>query len=172
VSWLYAIVALVALQRLAELVYARRNESRLLARGGVEHGRRHYPLFVLLHAGWLLALTFGVPASRDPNWALITLYALLQPGRVWVIASLGPYWTTRVIALPTAKLVHTGPYRWLRHPNYLIVTAEIAVLPLAFEAVEIALLFSVLNAALLWHRIRVEERALAPLRKTATSARS
>lgn len=166
-NWLYLFVALVALQRLAELAYAKRNETRLRRLGGVEHGRRHYPLFVLLHGGWLAALVLLVPPDAVPNWPLIGVFVCLQLGRVWVIASLGRYWTTRVITLPGAPLVRSGPYRWLRHPNYLLVMAEIAVLPLAFGALGIASVFTIANAGLLWHRIRVENQALAPRQKTA-----
>ncbi len=160
-SWLPLILALVVLQRLGELVLARRNTARLLARGGREVGRRHYPLMVLLHAAWLLALATMVPLEREPNWALIGGFAMLQGGRLWVIRSLGPYWTTRIITLPDRPLVRTGPYRYLKHPNYLIVAAEIAVLPLAFGAWRIALAFSLLNLPLIVWRIRVENRALA-----------
>ena len=85
---------------------------------------------------------------------------LVQPLRIWIIASLGPYWTTRIITVPGEPLVRRGPYRFFRHPNYIVVCAEIGVLPLAFGAVEIAIVFSILNAALLSWRIRVEERAL------------
>ena len=160
-SVLYVVVALVALQRLAELVHARRNEAGLRARGGVEVGARHYPFFVLLHGSSLLALAVLVDPAATVNWPLLGLYLVLQAGRIWVVASLGPYWTTRIITVPDAPLVRTGPYRWFRHPNYLVVVAEIAVLPLAFGAWRIAIVFSALNAALLWHRIRVETAALA-----------
>jgi methyltransferase len=136
VSWLAVIVGLVATQRLGELAYARRNTARLLARGAREVGAGHY-----------------LP--------LIGVYLILQAARVWVIWSLGPYWTTRLITLPGAPLIRRGPYRFCRHPNYLVVVLEIAVLPLAFGAWEIALVFSVLNAGLLAHRIRIENAALA-----------
>jgi methyltransferase len=159
---LWTVIALVALLRLIELVHARRNTARLMAQGGVEHGRGHYPLIVALHAGWLAALAVLVPADTPVQWPWLALFALLQAARVWVIASLGPYWTTRVITLPGAPLVRRGPYRFLRHPNYAVVAAEIAVLPLAFGAWQIALAFSVLNAVVLTHRIRVEQAALAP----------
>ncbi len=155
-----AVVLLVAAQRLVELVVARRNTARLLARGAVEHGARHYPLIVLLHAAWLLTLPAVVPADRWPDPWLLGLFVLLQPLRAWVIASLGGRWTTRVIVLPGAAPVRHGPYRWLRHPNYLVVAAEIALLPAAFGAWAHALLFSALNAAMLAWRIRVEEAAL------------
>ncbi|MFN4163926.1 MAG: isoprenylcysteine carboxyl methyltransferase family protein [Ferrovibrio sp.] len=159
---LYWVLAFVVLQRLAELAWASRNTRRLLARGGRETGARHYPLFVLLHASWLLAIALTVPADTVPNWPLLGLFALLQLGRVWVIATLGPYWTTRIITLDGAPLVRHGPFRFLRHPNYWVVAAEIAVLPLAFGAWPVAVVWSLLNAALLRHRIRVEETALQP----------
>lgn len=161
------IVLLVAVQRIAELVVARRNTARLLSEGGIEIGAGHYPLFVLLHGTWLVALFLLVPADATINWPLTVLFILLQGGRVWVIATLGRYWTTRVITVPGAPLVTGGPFRFVRHPNYLIVTGEIAVLPLSFGAWEIALVFSVLNAALLAYRIRVEDTALTPRRAGA-----
>jgi methyltransferase len=158
---LWIALALVALQRLGELVYAARNTSRLLARGAVEIGRNHYPLFILLHGGWLVAMALLIPAAAPPSWPLLALFLLLQAGRLWVVATLGPYWTTRIITLPAAPLVARGPYRFVRHPNYLVVTGEIAVLPLAFGAWQIALVFSVLNALLLFWRIRIENGVLA-----------
>jgi methyltransferase len=169
-AWLgppQAIVLLVAAQRLAELAYARRNAQRLLSEGGIEHGRSHYPLMVLLHAVWLAALFLLVPADAAVSWPLIGIYVLLQAARLWVLASLGRFWTTRVITLPGAPLVRRGPYRWVRHPNYLIVTAEIAVLPLAFGAWQLALVFSLANAAFLALRIRVEDGALASRRRAS-----
>ncbi len=156
------IVLLVAAQRLAELIYSRGNTRRPMAEGGIEHGASRYPLLVLLHAAWLAALFFFVPPEAAVSWLLIGAYLLLQAARLWVIASLGRFWTTRVITLPDAPLVKRGPYRWLRHPNYLVVAAEIAVLPLAFGAWELALGFSLANAVLLADRIRLEEAALAP----------
>jgi methyltransferase len=155
-----AIVLLVAAQRLVELVIARRNTARLLAQGAVEHGRGHYPLIVLLHVAWLVTLPVVVPADRWPSPWLLGLFLLLQPLRMWVIASLGGRWTTRVIVLPGVSPVCRGPYRRIRHPNYWIVAAEIALLPLAFGAWRHALLFSLLNAMLLAWRVRVEDAAL------------
>lgn len=160
-SVLHWVLVLVVLQRLAELALAGRNTRRLKARGALEVGQSHYPLIVLLHAAWLLALALLVPADTSPSVPLLALFVALQAGRVWVIASLGPYWTTRIITLPGAPLVRHGPYRYLRHPNYLIVALEIAVLPLAFGAIGIAIVFSLLNGVMLWHRIHVETRALA-----------
>jgi methyltransferase len=158
------VVVLVALQRLLELLYSRRNERRLLAAGGREVGARHYPLFILLHGGWLAALFLLTPQDAPVIWPLLALFVGLQIGRVWVIVSLGRYWTTRIITLPGAPLVQRGPYRWLRHPNYWIVALEITVLPLAFGQWLIALVFTILNLALLRHRVRIEEAALADRR--------
>jgi methyltransferase len=159
-SLVQVVVLVVALQRLAELVYARRNTRRLLAAGGREAGAGHYPLLVLLHGAWLLALFTLVPAEAPVNLWLLGLFVLLQAGRLWVIASLGPRWTTRIVTQAEAPLVCHGPYRFLRHPNYAIVAAEIAVLPLAFGAWQIALGFSLVNLPLLAHRIRLETAAL------------
>jgi methyltransferase len=155
------VALLVAAQRLGELAYARRNTKRLMAAGGIEHGAGHYPLIVALHGGWLAALFALVPPEAPADWRLLACYGLLQLGRLWVIASLGARWTTRVIALPGARHVRRGPYRFLRHPNYLIVALEIPLLPLAFGAWQVALGFGLANLALLAHRIRVEDRALA-----------
>ena len=160
-------VALIALERLIELVYAARNTRALLARGGIEAGASHYPLFVFLHASWLGALLIFVPWDTPPNWFLLGLMAALLGLRLWVIASLGPYWTTRIITLPNTALVRRGPYRYLKHPNYAVVIAEIACLPLAFGAWGLACAFSVLNAALIAWRIRVEDRVLDPRRGIA-----
>jgi methyltransferase len=156
-AWL---VAFLIVQRLAELGFAQWNTLRLRAGGGVEFGAAHYPLMVALHAFWLLGLwIFGHDRSVDPIWLLV--FVILQAGRLWVIASLGRRWTTRVIVMPGAAPVARGPYRWLRHPNYLIVVLEIAVVPLALGLPLFALGFSLANAALLAYRIRVENRALA-----------
>ncbi|MBL8666147.1 MAG: hypothetical protein JNM48_01655 [Rhodospirillales bacterium] len=164
-----ALVMLVLAQRLAEVLWAQRNERRLLAQGAIEIGARHYPLFFLLHGAWLASLALLVPANAPLFWPLLLAFVLLQAARLWVIASLGRYWTTRIITLPGAPIVRRGPYRWLRHPNYAIVAAEIAVLPLVFGAWPIALVFSVLNTLLLRHRIRLEEQALAPRTVSASS---
>ena len=157
-------LGLVLLQRVVELVWARRNTARLRQMGGLETDAEGYPYFFLLHVGWLVSLALFIPASTSPVWPLLALFALLQLGRLWVIWSLGQYWTTRILTMPDAPLVHTGPFRWFRHPNYLVVIAEIAVLPLAFGAVWIALLFSALNLLLIIRRIRIEESVLAPRR--------
>ncbi len=158
------ILLLVALQRLIEVVYAERNTRALLARGAVEIGRAHYPLIVLLHAAWLTAIVLLLPQDATIHWIPLAAFVLLQLARVWVIATLGPYWTTRIITLESAPLVRKGPYRFVRHPNYLVVAGEIAVLPLAFGEVTVAIVFTILNAAMLAWRIRQEDRALADRR--------
>ena len=159
-----AILALVTLQRLGELWLSNRNTRRLLARGAREYGAAHYPLIVALHLLWLAALWWLAP-GRGVDLVWLAAFVLLQAGRIWVIASLGPRWTTRIIVLPGSPLVRRGPYRFLDHPNYLIVAGEIAVLPLVFGLWQVAAIFSLLNAAVLWVRIRAEDRALASLRE-------
>ena len=157
-----AVLAFVTLQRLAELWLANSNSRRLLAQGAREFGAGHYPLIVAVHAAWLAALWWWAP-GRPINIVMLIAFGLLQLGRVWVIASLGSRWTTRIIVAPQ-PLVRKGPYRWVDHPNYLIVVLEIAFLPLAFGLWPIALVFSALNAAVLAVRIKAEDEALASLR--------
>lgn len=159
-AWIaVAILGFVTLQRLVELRLANRNSRRLLAEGGVEHGSGHYPFIVALHTLWLGILWWWAP-GRSISIPLLLVFALLQLGRVWVIATLGVRWTTRIIVTPGAPLVHTGPYRFLNHPNYVIVALEIAVLPLVFGLWKIAVAFSLLNAVILAVRISEENKAL------------
>lgn len=158
--WLWVVLGFVVVQRLWELWLADRNTRRLLAEGAVEVGAGHYPLFILLHASWLAAIAIVTPWTTLPNLWWLALYLALQFGRVWVIATLGRFWTTRIVTLPAAPLVRRGPYRFLRHPNYVVASLEIAVLPLVFGQVWIALVWSVANALLVGWRIRVEDRAL------------
>ena len=154
------LVAFLVAQRLVELCFAQFNTRRLRAEGGVEFGAAHYPLMIALHASWLLGLwLLGYDRSVIPFW--LAIFVLLQVGRLWVIASLGRRWTTRVIVSPGSAPVLRGPYRWLKHPNYLIVALEIAVVPLALGLPLFALIFSAANAALLAYRIRFENEALA-----------
>jgi methyltransferase len=158
------ILGLVVLQRTGELLLARRNTARLLREGAFEIGAGHYPLFILLHAAWLAAIAVSLRADTPIAPAPLALYLLLQLGRIWILATLGRYWTTRVITHPGTPLVRKGPYRFLRHPNYLLVALEIPLLPLVFDMVWIAVLFGLANLALLAWRIRLEEAALAPRR--------
>jgi methyltransferase len=157
------ILALVTLQRLGELAIADANTVRLKARGAIEIAAGHYPLLVMTHAAWLIALwLWGRDQPFDPF--ALALFIVLQGLRVWVIATLGRRWTTRIIVVADQPLITTGPYRYLSHPNYAVVAAEIAVLPLALHLPQIALIFTVLNAVVLGIRIRAEERALTALR--------
>ncbi len=154
------IVALVILQRLGELVIAKRNTARLMAEGATEIGANHYPVMVALHASWCAALVWVAVSDPAVNWPLIAIFLVLQLGRVWVLTTLGPYWTTRIITVETAELVKKGPFRFVRHPNYLVVALEIPILPLALDAPIVAVIFGLANLAMLAWRIRVEEGAL------------
>jgi methyltransferase len=161
------ILGLVTVQRAAELVLSYRNTSRLMARGAVEVAPKHYPLMVALHALWLAALwTFG--HDQPVNVAALIAYLVLQGLRFWVMRTLGERWTTRIIVLPGEPLVSAGPYRFLTHPNYAVVAGEIATLPLVVGLPWLAVLFTILNAAVLVIRVRAENRALEPSRSVAT----
>ena len=160
----YLLVALIVVQRLIELVIARINTRRLLAEGAVEHGASHYPVIVALHTAWLVSLVVFVPADAIINPVLLAVFIGLQLGRVWVLTSLGRYWTTRVITVPGCPLVKRGPFRLVRHPNYLIVEAELIVVPLIAGVWELAVVFGIANAIVLAWRIRIEEQAFAPRR--------
>lgn len=165
--WLFtALVALVVGARLGELRYSRRNEARLVARGACEAGSGHFPVMVLLHAGWLVAAPLEVHLLERPLLpplavACLLLLAATFALRYWVIGTLGERWTTRIYVLPGERVVADGPYRFLRHPNYLGVLVETAALPLVHTAWLTALLFTAANGVLLAVRIRAEERALA-----------
>ena len=160
-SPLYAIIGFLVFQRLVELGIARRNHRALVARGAIEFGRRHYPALVALHAGWLLALLGTIDPQTPVSIPLLAVFVLLECGRVWVVVTLGSRWTTRVMVVPGAKRIRAGPYRYVNHPNYLIVCGEIAVVPLMFGAWTLALIASALNLLALRTRIRVENKALA-----------
>ncbi len=157
-----AILAFVTLQRLSELRIAKQNTARLLAAGAREHAPGHYPLIVAVHTFWLATL-FWLAPGKPISWPFLILFVLLQLGRLWVLRTLGPRWTTRIIVLPGAPLVTGGPFRFVSHPNYLVVIGEIAVLPLVFGLWGVALVFSILNALVLTIRIRAENAALRNL---------
>ncbi len=162
----FAVLACVTLERLAELWLARRNTAALLNRGAFEVAPRHYTLIVLLHGAWITGLWwFGWNHAIQPVW--LAIFVVLQALRLWVLATLGDRWTTRIIILPHAKLVSAGPYRFLNHPNYAVVIGEIAVLPLALGMPYFALVFSLANAAVLTLRIKEESAALMELRNAS-----
>lgn len=157
----WAVLAFLTAQRLLELVHAQRNTSALLARGAVEHGRGHYPAMVAIHASFLAALWFATAPDAAMLWPLLVAFALLQAARLWVLATLGPYWTTRIISAPDFPRIIGGPYRFVRHPNYVVVTLEILTIPLIFGHIWIAGIWTALNAAILYVRISTENVALA-----------
>lgn len=174
-TFFHGLLAAVVAARLLELLYARRNTARLLAQGGQEVGAAHYPLIVALHTAWLLSLAWFIPPETAAEPLMLFLFLLTQGLRIWVLVSLGRYWTTRIITLPGVPLVRRGPYRYLRHPNYLVVALELALLPLCFGAWELAVIFSLLNAAVLSWRIRTENAVLAarrPLEDAVPDGRS
>jgi methyltransferase len=158
------ILLFVTLQRFSELVIARRNTAALMAKGAVEHGAAHYPAMVLLHASWLLGL-WWLGWNALVIWPLMYLYIALQVFRIWILATLGSRWSTRILTVPNEQLVVRGPYRFVRHPNYVLVLLEVPLLPLALGLNGFALLYGLLNIAMLAWRIRVEETALTPARR-------
>ncbi|GED15256.1 isoprenylcysteine carboxyl methyltransferase family protein [Aneurinibacillus migulanus] len=161
----YTVFMLLIVQRLLELRVAKRNQMWMESRGGIEIGEEHYRWIVMLHIGFFLSMwietsTRGYPVSDW--WPLIACALLIvQFIRYWAITSLGPYWNTRIIFMPGAQVVKQGPYRFMRHPNYTVVILELALIPLLFEAYATLVLFSMLNAWMLFHRIRIEERGLS-----------
>ncbi|MYS86366.1 isoprenylcysteine carboxyl methyltransferase family protein [Embleya scabrispora] len=166
--WYFALVGLVALERVAELAVARRNLAWSLARGGVVSGRRHYPPMVVLHVGLLAACVLEVWSADRPfapwfGWTMVALVLAAQALRWWCVTALGPHWNTQVVVVPGLPLVRRGPYRWtrLRHPNYLAVAVEGLALPLVHGAWVTALVFTGLNTALMVVRIRCESAALS-----------
>jgi methyltransferase len=160
---------LVTAQRAAELVLSSYNTRRLKERGAVEISPRHYPLMVAVHAAWLISL-FVFGHDRPLNMAALAVYLALQGVRFWIMRTLGARWTTRIIVLPGAPLVSSGPYRYLAHPNYAVVAGEIAMLPLVLGLPWLAIVFTILNAAVLFIRIRAETRALQSARAITAPA--
>jgi len=159
------LLGFVTAQRLAELWWAKRNEARLFAAGGIEHGRSHFPLIVLLHSSWLAGmwlLAYDQPVAP----AFLALFVVLQVARCWILATLGRRWTIHVIVVPGERLIRRGPYRFMRHPNYAVIAAEIATVPLALGLPRYAVVFSILNAAVLAIRVAAENAALAPLKRS------
>jgi methyltransferase len=163
--WYTLLIALTAAERIGELAVARRNAAWSLARGGTESGRGHYPPMVLLHTALLVGCLLEPAVADRPfvpllGWPMLALALGAQGLRWWCITTLGHRWNTRVIVVPGLPLVTGGPYRWLRHPNYVAVVTEGLALPLVHSAWVTALCFTGLNLALLAVRIRCEETAL------------
>ena len=166
IDWspLHLLIPLLIMQRLGELVLAKRNERWLRAQGAVEVGADHYPMIVALHTLWLagtIAEIIFLSRQLSPFWLpLLALFLIAQALRYWTIRTLGRRWTTRIIVLPGEPLVTSGPFRFLRHPNYLAVIVEILIFPMIFSAYVTAITASIINALLLRIRIRAEERGL------------
>ena len=166
--WYALLIAVVACERLAELVIARRNLAWSLERGGVEVGAGHYPVMVVLHTAFLVGCLAEVILLDRPflpalGWSMLAIVVAAQALRWWCITTLGPRWNTRVVVIPGAPRINGGPYRLFSHPNYVAVVAEGIALPLVHTAWITALVFTVLNAALLTRRITTENAALARL---------
>lgn len=160
-------VCFIIIQRLSELVIARKNEKWMKSQGAMEYGQNHYRLMVLMHLFFFVSIIMENLIFRrgiSPIWPLfLAVFILLQFGRVWVIASLGRYWNTKIIVLPNADVVRKGPYRFIKHPNYIVVTLELIVIPMLVGAYLTAFLFTILNIAMLSIRIPEEEKALKGL---------
>ncbi len=156
---------IILIQRGLEELYSMRNTSRLIAKGAREVGREYYPVVAAAHLGWIAAIALIIPPDETVNWSLLVLFLLLQGIRYWVIGSLGPYWTHRIITLDQAPTVRQGPYKFLRHPNYAVTFAETALLPAAFGAWALAVIMTVIWIAVIRYKIFLEDGALAERRE-------
>lgn len=160
----FLLITFVIFQRLVELIIAKRNEKWILQNGGYEVGASHYPFMILLHSSFFLALlseTIILKTEISAIWGfLLPLFLLIQIGRIWCLQSLGKFWNTKILILPGATIIKKGPYKKIRHPNYLIVTMELLILPLLLNAYFTAFIFSCLNLWMLAIRIPTEEKAL------------
>ncbi|TWI56039.1 isoprenylcysteine carboxyl methyltransferase family protein [Halalkalibacter nanhaiisediminis] len=161
---IYLFILLVIVQRLIEVVIAKRNARWIKSQGGYETGSEHYRLMIATHVFFFLSLIIEVTLKEYSfaGWSLIplTVFLLAQIARVWALSSLGRFWNTRIMILPGAKVIAKGPYRFVRHPNYVVVITEIAMLPLIFQAYWTAIVFTIINALVLSIRIKEEEAAL------------
>ena len=160
---------LILIQRGAEEIHSARNTKTLLARGAREEGASYYPVVAVAHLSWIAGLFFLIPPDAQTIWPLIGLYVVLQVARYWVIATLGPYWTHRIITTDDAPVVSSGAYRFVKHPNYAITVAETLLLPCAFSAVALALIMTAIWVAVVTYKIRLEEAALATRRRLAAT---
>lgn len=158
VTW---VMVYIVVQRLTELIYANRNTARLLSEGGAEHGADHYQYFIFLHSAWIAIIALMVDPQHIIHPAMLAIFVASQILRVWTLASIGRWWTTRIISAPHFDRVERGPYRFVPHPNYLVVVLEVAIVPLMLGLPWVALVFSILNAILLRHRIAIENSVLS-----------
>ncbi|NSL52654.1 isoprenylcysteine carboxyl methyltransferase family protein [Calidifontibacillus erzurumensis] len=157
-------IALIILQRIVELGIAKKNEKWMKARGGYEVGKEHYKYIVLVHILFFVTLIIEVflfEKQLSPLWVIfLFIFSIAQVIRVWSIMSLGRFWNTKIIVVPNTNIIEKGPYKWVRHPNYLVVLIELLVLPLIFDAFWTAIIFTILNIVVLKHRIQLEEQEL------------
>ncbi len=163
-GWPQVAALLLLLQRGAEELYSARNTRNLLAQGGHEEGRDYYPVVAITHLAWIAAIFFLIPADAPIVWPLLALYLVLQVARYWVIGTLGPYWTHRIITLEKAPVVRKGPYSWVRHPNYMVTIAETLLLPMVFGAPALGAIMAAVWSAVLYYKIVLEDAALAKRR--------
>ncbi|MEH7390787.1 isoprenylcysteine carboxyl methyltransferase family protein, partial [Bacillus sp. JJ1474] len=160
-------ITVTILQRIVELIIAKKNERFMKSQGALEFGQSHYPFIVAVHSlffvSYILEVSF-VGHEVSSYWPILfPLFLLTQAGRIWALKSLGPYWNTKIIVLPNARIIRKGPYRFFKHPNYIIVSAEFLIIPLMFEAYITTALFTIMNIIILAIRIPAEENALKKL---------
>lgn len=163
-TWMIILVLFIILQRILELIIAKSNEQWLLERGGIEKGQSHYKWFIYLHILFIMSILFEGfifnTAEQSLNFYLLTIFFIVQIGRVWCILSLGRFWNTKVVFIPGVLPIQSGPYKYVKHPNYIIVAIELFVIPLLFGAYITAFIFPILHLILLRIRVPIEERAL------------
>lgn len=169
IFWL--IFIFICLQRIVELVIAKRNEKWMLQRGGVEWGKEHYKWFIVVHTMFFFSILIEVSLRDFPmlNGYVFAIFVILQIARVWCIQSLGRYWNTKIIILPNRTLVSRGPYKYVKHPNYIIVGMELFIIPLLFGAYITAFLFPFFHILLMTIRIPSENEALSEVEKGTLS---
>jgi methyltransferase len=163
-GWPQVAALLVLVQRGAEELYSAHNTRKLLAEGGHEEGRDYYPVVAVTHLAWIAAIFFLIPPDAPIVWPLLALYLVLQVARYWIIGTLGPYWTHRIITLEKAPVVRKGPYSWVRHPNYMVTIAETLLLPMVFGAPALGAIMAAVWSAVLYYKIVLEDAALAKRR--------
>lgn|SRR5690625_4014065 len=166
-KWLWIILVFIILQRVIELMIAKRNEIWLKERGGIEKGAEHYKWFVIVHTLFFISIIIEIILQSNPilhlNYFLFIMFIIIQIGRFWCMYSLGKFWNTKVIILPGAPIIQKGPYKYIKHPNYIIVGFELFIVPLIFEAYITAIIFPILHLLLLRKRIPLENKALLEL---------
>jgi len=156
-------ISFLVLQRLSELLIARQNEKWLLSQGAVQYGQSHYPFMIAMHTLFIIAIIaeYNVRGGTEISWIFLGIFLAVLLFKFWALSSLGKYWNTKIYRIPGVYPVKRGPYKFLKHPNYMEVVCEIAVIPLVFHLYYTAIIFTILNAAMLTVRITVENRVWA-----------